>query len=453
MAEQGSGNDTARTGWRRRTGWWAIIPPVAVCLFDQAIVLWGQPKIYWSGHYDYAREASPAGLWLLQRNPIFFGAGMIGWILLFSTVILFVPRKLGLIFSMAVLLGHTWGSCSWLADRFSYGYWSCFVLLVLAAWVTVICWERLYRDRPRLVPEPVGGGSGQTGDAGPSRRAEPSRPDKSLFIVLAGLVLAEVVIAGQILAFHHVFGSRTGPLKEGIDRLIIASRDDPHPGFPYRLLRETGPLLHDRLVGQPWRQVLSEMEDQGVFWAYETGGLFKSPLVYHHLLAMKDAYVSPNGLRFDLELEFVVKVPEGMEGADRGDVIQVEAELVCRPNVNMRAEAAASEFPAGTFLGEVFATPEAKAATRSHPFLNRIRVSFGKVGRRAFRSDGIGYTSTVELWGDPSGTTGEGLTFQGYAKPHSQDENVDLDQLLMQATDLGNGADEPFYKGGTSWQP
>jgi hypothetical protein len=424
-----------------------------MCLFDQAMSFRGQMGIYWSGQYEYARDGNPVALWLLQQNPIFFGAGMLGWIVLFSTVILLAPRRLGLILSMSVLLGHTWGSCSWLYSSFSNGYWFCLVLVVLAAFVTVICWDRLYRNLPRLVLEPAKGGAEQTGNAGPSRQAAQWGSDKALFIALAGLVMAEVVIAAQIPVFHHVLSSRTGPLKAGIEKVLAKSRGDSHPGFSYRLLRETGSLLHDRFVGRPWNEVLAEMEDQGIFRAYETRELFQSPWVYHHLLAVKDAYVSPNGLDFDLKLEFAVKVGEGMKMWNLGDVTAAEAQLEYLPKAGTAAKVAALDFPASTFLGKVLATPEVKKAARNYPILQAMQVSFGKVGRRAFGYDGVGYSATVELGGDPKGTTGERLCFQAYVEPQPGGENVDLDQLLNRQTDFGNGVGEPFYKGGSSWGP
>jgi hypothetical protein len=121
------------------------IPPVALCLLDQTVTLVGQPKSYWVGNYTDALEGNPWFNWLLQRHPLAFEAGIAAWILLFCSLILLMPRLGAMVISIAVVLGHTWGTATWLCWRVRHGYWLSIGLFLTSAILIVWTWETFSR--------------------------------------------------------------------------------------------------------------------------------------------------------------------------------------------------------------------------------------------------------------------------------------------------------------------
>lgn len=128
---------------------WLCLAPVALCTLDQLLTLAGQAPEYWAEGYRLPNEASPQGYWTLQQHPLLFELGILLWMALFCAAILLLPRKLSRIVSLAVVIGHAWGACTWLDNYL--GYWGCIALAVVAAAATVLTWEKA-RD-------PAGGGT------------------------------------------------------------------------------------------------------------------------------------------------------------------------------------------------------------------------------------------------------------------------------------------------------
>lgn len=109
------------------------LPPAIFCLADGAITLAGQSEAYWSGQYHLVNEGSPTFNQLLQIHPLAFVAGILGWAMVFSGIILLLPETLALIVSIAVTFGHTLGTATWILYRFQYGYQACNGLLLSSA--------------------------------------------------------------------------------------------------------------------------------------------------------------------------------------------------------------------------------------------------------------------------------------------------------------------------------
>lgn len=123
---------------------WLALPPVALSLLDQALTLYWQPQGYWSGRYDLALEGSPFRR-LLELHPVAYGAWVIVWIALFTTAIFLLPRRLAMVVSMGVVIGHTWGTASWIFKKAHAGYWLCILLFVYSAVLIVVAWEKAMR--------------------------------------------------------------------------------------------------------------------------------------------------------------------------------------------------------------------------------------------------------------------------------------------------------------------
>ena len=121
---------------------WLCVPPFALCVLDQTITLVGQPAAYWGGDYSLAHEGNPWFHWLLQQHPLAFEAGILAWITLFSSLIIFLPQRVAMTISIAIVLGHAWGASTWIYWRIPNGYWFVLALYLVSASLIVAVWEK-----------------------------------------------------------------------------------------------------------------------------------------------------------------------------------------------------------------------------------------------------------------------------------------------------------------------
>lgn len=73
--------------------------------------------------------------------------------MLFCTLILVLPRLAAMVVSIAIVLGHTWGTATWLCWKVQSGYWLALALFLVSAMLIVWTWEKFGRkalvtDRP-----------------------------------------------------------------------------------------------------------------------------------------------------------------------------------------------------------------------------------------------------------------------------------------------------------------
>ena len=121
---------------------WLCIPPFLMCMLDQGITLWGQSSGYWAGQRHLANEANPVFHWLLRIHPLAFEAGIFAWVLVFSSAIVFLPRRAAMAVSIAVVTGHAVGATTWLLFYVPGGYWLSVGLALLTGTLVVVTWER-----------------------------------------------------------------------------------------------------------------------------------------------------------------------------------------------------------------------------------------------------------------------------------------------------------------------
>jgi len=121
------------------------IAPISLCLLDHAVTLIGQSPLYWRGNYAVAEEGNSLFLRFLQKHPLVFEAGVLAWILFFCAVICFVPRRAALAVSAAIVLGHAWGTSTWIYYRWAHGYWIVIGLYFASGIIMAYTWDRFYR--------------------------------------------------------------------------------------------------------------------------------------------------------------------------------------------------------------------------------------------------------------------------------------------------------------------
>ena len=123
---------------------------MAAAVGDLALTFVGQGAHYWAGFRDEPNEASPWFNHVLRHHPFAAMAAGAGWVLVFSVLILVLPRRLSLWVWLGVVMGHTWGVTTWVRILWpdpSYGI--CLGLWVAVAGVAAVTWD---------------GGAGERGD-------------------------------------------------------------------------------------------------------------------------------------------------------------------------------------------------------------------------------------------------------------------------------------------------
>lgn len=109
------------------------LTPILFSILDATLTLTGQSAEYWAGHFSQVNEASPTFHQLLAIHPVAFAVGILAWIVIYSVLILLLPETLALIVSIAVTMGHTVGSATWIVYRFQFGYQAANGLFLVAA--------------------------------------------------------------------------------------------------------------------------------------------------------------------------------------------------------------------------------------------------------------------------------------------------------------------------------
>ncbi|MBL7132678.1 MAG: hypothetical protein ISS78_01140 [Phycisphaerae bacterium] len=121
---------------------WLCICPAAVCVLDQAVTLWSQPTGYLQGNYALAAEASPPFRWLLRLHPLAYVAGAAVGLGLYVAILLLSPRRLAMTTAIIIILGHSWGTATWLVRRVTHGYWVAMALFMVSGILVMVTWEK-----------------------------------------------------------------------------------------------------------------------------------------------------------------------------------------------------------------------------------------------------------------------------------------------------------------------
>jgi len=124
-----------------RNTFWLLLPPIAMCLLDNGITLYGQSNAYWNGNYADVNELSPSFAHFLSIHPLAFLGAVLLWIVIFSTLILLLPEKLALMLMVAIVIAHMAGAASWLVYRF-HSYQSGNLLVLVTSVLIVFAFKR-----------------------------------------------------------------------------------------------------------------------------------------------------------------------------------------------------------------------------------------------------------------------------------------------------------------------
>jgi hypothetical protein len=110
--------------WRRNqpsNPVWLLALPAVICLTDLTVTLAGQTAAYWQGYYADVIEENPIGWVFLQLHPSVFAGAVLVWMACFTAFIRWAPRLWAAYAALGVIIGHTFGTCSWLPRLFGWG--------------------------------------------------------------------------------------------------------------------------------------------------------------------------------------------------------------------------------------------------------------------------------------------------------------------------------------------
>jgi hypothetical protein len=124
---------------RRHNRFWILFPAIFLLLLDVVVTYLFQPAEYWRVSYEYTTESSPHGLLLMRYHPLAFLAFIVAYLLVVSFLVYRLPPPGHKVIALAVVVGHTAGVHSWLADRY---YWLMIFNFIFFAAVTVFSWQK-----------------------------------------------------------------------------------------------------------------------------------------------------------------------------------------------------------------------------------------------------------------------------------------------------------------------
>lgn len=132
----------ALTAMMKRSHFWLCCGPAIFCVLDCVLTLHGQPQSYWAGQYHEAVEFNPPFLWLLRLHPLGFSFGVLVWLLLVTSFILWLPDGLARGLAFVVQFAHTLGASSWLLQANGLGLLAAVALVAFSRLVMDATWER-----------------------------------------------------------------------------------------------------------------------------------------------------------------------------------------------------------------------------------------------------------------------------------------------------------------------
>lgn len=90
------------------------MPLILVMALDFWFTLAGQPKSYWQGMHSHCMEINPIAKMLLQTGPSYFVTAYIFYVFAICFLVSSLRKPMDTTIIIIVLLGHSWGSASWM---------------------------------------------------------------------------------------------------------------------------------------------------------------------------------------------------------------------------------------------------------------------------------------------------------------------------------------------------
>ena len=105
-----------------------LIPAYQASIIDVAITAIHQSPAYWAGDLSKANEGNPIGGPLMEGHisGLFVISGI--WWVIIGIAGYYLPKKLSRIFLLFTVIAHSYGTGTWLSDR--YGFWWTMTMII-----------------------------------------------------------------------------------------------------------------------------------------------------------------------------------------------------------------------------------------------------------------------------------------------------------------------------------
>ncbi len=97
---------------------WVFVPLISVMGLDFCFTLVGQPNCYWEGLHNSCVETSPIGRAFLKAGPEYFISAYVVYVVIVCLMVGRLRDFIDTAFVMGLIMGHAWGSSTWLPNMF-----------------------------------------------------------------------------------------------------------------------------------------------------------------------------------------------------------------------------------------------------------------------------------------------------------------------------------------------
>lgn len=118
-------------------------------MIDLAVTSYGQATIYWQGQLDAVNEANPVVNWAMVKSQSGLFIITFLWLMLVIALVYWCPRPVATFIAVAIVIGNSFGACSWLSY---YSFWYAIGLIVFNGLILTVCLEKNYKAVPIPLP-------------------------------------------------------------------------------------------------------------------------------------------------------------------------------------------------------------------------------------------------------------------------------------------------------------
>jgi len=127
-----------------------LIPALWASIFDIFITTFFQNPDYWKGDLSKAKEGNPIGAWFMSQHVSGLFIISIIWVILIGVLGYYLPAKLRKIFLLFVLIAHSFGASTWLANRYPFWIPIAFIFFNTVLYCLIEDYVNKKGDRRRL---------------------------------------------------------------------------------------------------------------------------------------------------------------------------------------------------------------------------------------------------------------------------------------------------------------
>lgn len=124
-----------------------LVPAFWACIFDEMITIINQSDAYWKGDLSKANEGNPIGAFMMANHTWGLFILCVLWLLLIGIIGYYLSNKKLRIFSLFVLIAHSYGASTWLSEYYNFWFAISFIFINAVFFIEI---ETIYERRRKL---------------------------------------------------------------------------------------------------------------------------------------------------------------------------------------------------------------------------------------------------------------------------------------------------------------